>query len=191
MFFLLLWGLAWADPCKFDPDPTVQNPQPTDSYALAYDSDEDSWATGTRLFLGLEVLNQPLVEQVGVMVDNNAAVTYDLTIWYKDLETGEASMLLEEAGELPAGSNQGWWMAGVQTGDLLWDMETDSQVGFQVLCEDSPADTGYDTYYEGGFSSAGVGCGCQSAPTLTMADWLGVICLGGFAMLVWAIERRD
>lgn len=132
---LLLMGMAMAEPCQFSG--VTEETVAVEGLEYAYDEDETTWTTGENFSLGLTLTDGQWVSTVGVMVQTDTEVAYDLDIWYLPEGGTEDSELFATTGHLPEGENRGHWPAEVEADELLYSMTTASAepIGFQVLCE--------------------------------------------------------
>lgn len=163
--FLVASGLAWAEPCQYNgvasTDPESENIE------NAFDDNDNTWAEDSRIYLELELANQPIVQSVGLRVKIQQDITYSATIWYWPTDGSPNLALVEDTGDLSAGSYSRTWEAGVETSALLWvfDQRGADTMKFQVLCETGGSDTGSDGGLDSGWFEGGVGCGCNSNAT--------------------------
>lgn len=134
MFFV---QVALADPCIFT-GPTEET-ELVEGLGYAVDNDKDTWTRGTNLYLGAVLEENQQVESVGVLVQTEEEITFDLDIWYLPEGETEDVELLSLNGELPEGENRGRWNTAILAEELLYSLNTSSldPVGFQVLCESS------------------------------------------------------
>lgn len=150
----LLLGMAFAAPCQFSG--VTEETVVMEGLEYAYDEDGTTWATGENFSLGLTLTDGQWISTVGIMVQTDAEMAYDLDIWYLPEGGEEDSELFTITGHLPEGENRGRWPAGVEADELLYSMATAAEepIGFQVLCE-TGEETGEYIFRGGG------GCQCD------------------------------